>query len=147
MDANRPAECSADLKMRRWAHWSNASKRLGVRRSSEDTSLITAAVQNGIRARKLPLFGSLNKCVRSEGGDLRDGEGRRRCRGSRDCSRNRNTSSVLMLAVEKPLQRGWNPLPPRVGRHPSCSRVPEKDPSALINGSSVWLVLSEVPVT
>lgn len=67
MRTGKAADSSADLKMRHFAHWSNTSKHLGVSHSSKDTSVITEAIRNGIRAGKLPLLECLNKCVRSEG--------------------------------------------------------------------------------
>lgn len=65
MVTGKSADCSADLKMRLLAHWSNTSKHLGVRHSSKDTALITEAIKNGIRAGRLPLFDRLK--VRREG--------------------------------------------------------------------------------
>lgn len=63
----KPTDCSADLKMRHFAHWSNTSKHLGVSHSSKDAYLITEAIKNGIRAGTLSLFDCLNECVRNEG--------------------------------------------------------------------------------
>lgn len=46
--------------MRPFAHWSDTSKHLEHHHSSKDASLITEAVQIGIRAGRLPLFDCLS---------------------------------------------------------------------------------------